>query len=452
MPLPKSTRIGIVGAGPAGLAAAEALQECGYKNITIIEQKDRVGGQAFSCRYKDVVYELGSLQPIASKNLFHLIKKYNIHVGKKNLSKNQNPNTPVRIKIYSLEKRECLVDFTKNKLLGFPPRYWLPAMFDMMRFLRILFKYRKLSDIGYNLSTSQMNELLPPYEQWIDKQNFKIIGYLMKMMGTIAAFSNPEHKETVPAIGVIKIFLQLVQFPQRYLNGKLKFVKEGYQELWNRVASHYHVMLNTNITKIIRKPNQIEVNIENQPTMIFDKLIITCSLTHALSMLDVTVEEKELFEKVHYSPGWRVAFLAKNLPHDALYAFPEPYMSKGYGPYLQTFYPEGQVDDKVWLYTGMLTSNKNELIEPYLKNAEKMLREQFNGEVIAWLESAFWPEYTPYFYAEDIKNNIYQKLEALQGKNNTYYLGGTLSGSSHATVVDYSFARIKDFLRGSYEK
>ena len=74
-----------------------------------------------------------------------------------------------------------------------------------------------------------------------------------------------------------------------------------------------------------------------------------------------------------------------------------------------------------------------------------MLKEHFNGKVIAWLESEFWPEYTPYFYAEDIKNNIYQKLEALQGKNHTYYLGGTLSGSSHATVVDYSYARVKEF-------
>ncbi len=445
MSFSKNIRIGIVGAGPAGLAAAEALKERGYTNITVIEQKDHVGGQAFSHRYKDIIYELGSLQPIASKNLAHLLKKYDLHVGKNNLSKNQNPNTPVRIKVYSLDKREPLVDFTKHKLLGYPPRDWLPAIFDMLKFLCILLKYRKLANIGYVLPANQVDELLPPYEQWIDQQQFKVIGYLMKMMGTIATFSNPEYKNTVPAIGVIKIFLQLAQFPQRYLNGTLKFVREGYQELWNRVALQQHIILNANITNIIRKPNQVEVTVENQPALVFDKLIVTCSLTHALYMLDATEEEKELFGKVHYSPGWRVAFLAKNLPHDALYAFPEPYMSKGYGPALQTFYPEGQVDDNVWLYTGMISSNKYDSIEPYLKNAEKMLREQFNGEVIEWLESAFWPEYTPYFYAEDIKNNIYQKLEALQGKNNTYYLGGTLSGSSHATVIDYSYARVKDF-------
>ena len=295
MSLSKNIRIGIIGSGPGGLAAAEALKENGYTSITVLEQKDRVGGQALSYRYKnsDVVYELGSLQPIASKNLFHLIKKYNLHIGKKNLGKNQNPNTPIPIKIYSLTKREALVDFTKNKLLGYPPRYWLPATLDMMKFIQLLFKYRKLANSGFNLPADQVNELLTPYEQWIDQQNFKIIGYLMKMMGTVATFSNPEYKNTVPAIGVIKIFLQLMQFPQRYLNGKLKFIREGYQELSNRIATHHHIILNANITQIIRKPNQVEVTVENQPTLIFDKIIVTCSLTQALKILNASTTKKK---------------------------------------------------------------------------------------------------------------------------------------------------------------
>ncbi|MEH2151684.1 NAD(P)-binding protein [Nostoc sp.] len=47
-----SIRIGIVGAGCTGLTAAEELRYLGYKNITIIDAKNRVGGKTYSIRYQ----------------------------------------------------------------------------------------------------------------------------------------------------------------------------------------------------------------------------------------------------------------------------------------------------------------------------------------------------------------------------------------------------------------
>ena len=41
-------RICIVGAGPAGLTAAMYLEKKGYKNITVYEKSDRVGGKCYS--------------------------------------------------------------------------------------------------------------------------------------------------------------------------------------------------------------------------------------------------------------------------------------------------------------------------------------------------------------------------------------------------------------------
>ena len=93
----------------------------------------------------------------------------------------------------------------------------------------------------------------------------------------------------------------------------------------------------------------------------------------------------------------------------------------------------------------VINSNKNEDIGPLQKEAEETLRAQFGGNVIQWLQGCYWPEYVPYFLPEDVKNNIFQKIEDLQGKNNTYYLGGTLSGSAQAVVVNYSYARLKTF-------
>ena len=36
-------RIGIVGAGPAGLTAAETLKQKGYINVTVLEKTDHAG-------------------------------------------------------------------------------------------------------------------------------------------------------------------------------------------------------------------------------------------------------------------------------------------------------------------------------------------------------------------------------------------------------------------------
>jgi hypothetical protein len=441
--LDKNAHIGIIGAGPAGLAAAEALREQGYKQITILEKSGRAGGMALSLTYsaaadKKVVYELGSMQPLSSGVLKKLIKRYDLHLGKPNTS-----HAVMYAKIYSLIQHQPLINFSQHKL-GYPLSYLWPLLRDGSKFLALLYKYRKLAKPGFtNLSEKYLAELSIPYPLWVDQQKFKLIGELLKFIQVVATFSNPEFKDQVPALGVLKLFYQLIRFPQRYINGSFKFIKEGYQELWNRVAKQHQVIFNAVITGVIRNEGKVTVKLVDDRTLIFDKLIITCSPLQAKKFLDVTEEEKYIFDRVLYFPGWRVAFLARNLPHDSFYSFYEPYMNKGYGPCLQTFYPEGQVDKDTWLYSSMFSLNKNEPLEPLLAQAEKLLQEEFHGKDIQWLNRMYWPEYTPCFNCEDTKNGIYDKFEALQGKNNTYYMGGTISGSSHATVIEYAYDIVK---------
>jgi len=57
----RDLRIAIIGAGVAGLSAAQRLKDLGYRDITIYEKEDRVGGKVLSYRHKGRVYELGAL-------------------------------------------------------------------------------------------------------------------------------------------------------------------------------------------------------------------------------------------------------------------------------------------------------------------------------------------------------------------------------------------------------
>ncbi len=48
----RKTRIGIIGAGAAGLTAAHYLKKQGYENITLLEKEGRIGGKCDSLTYE----------------------------------------------------------------------------------------------------------------------------------------------------------------------------------------------------------------------------------------------------------------------------------------------------------------------------------------------------------------------------------------------------------------
>src|SRR5882672_5917347 len=59
MPLPSTVDVAIIGAGAAGLGAANALKDSGLSTI-VLEARDRVGGRAHTIQAApDVVFDLG---------------------------------------------------------------------------------------------------------------------------------------------------------------------------------------------------------------------------------------------------------------------------------------------------------------------------------------------------------------------------------------------------------
>lgn len=50
----------MIGAGAAGIAAATRLIEKGYKNLTILEAEDRIGGRIHTIPFASNVVDLGA--------------------------------------------------------------------------------------------------------------------------------------------------------------------------------------------------------------------------------------------------------------------------------------------------------------------------------------------------------------------------------------------------------
>ena len=78
MKVPKSARICIVGAGPAGLATAHRLHEEGYVDVTVLEKLPRVGGLCLTYEYEGRAFDLGANYVTAS---YRRIRKMAKKVG-----------------------------------------------------------------------------------------------------------------------------------------------------------------------------------------------------------------------------------------------------------------------------------------------------------------------------------------------------------------------------------
>ena len=77
---PKSynDKIGIVGAGPAGIHMALLLKQKGFKSVEVLESSDRIGGKSYTIIHRDVPHEMGTcyLNPDYDTNIIPLVNKY----------------------------------------------------------------------------------------------------------------------------------------------------------------------------------------------------------------------------------------------------------------------------------------------------------------------------------------------------------------------------------------
>ena len=80
IPGPKSynDKIGIVGAGPAGIHMALLLKQKGFKSVEVLESSDRIGGKSYTIMHRNVPHEMGTcyLSPDYDTNIIPLVNKY----------------------------------------------------------------------------------------------------------------------------------------------------------------------------------------------------------------------------------------------------------------------------------------------------------------------------------------------------------------------------------------
>ncbi|WP_236589996.1 FAD-dependent oxidoreductase [Ramlibacter aurantiacus] len=446
------TRVAVIGAGPSGLYAAEALRRTGRHEVLVFERQARVGGMALTRTYdapdgRRIPYDMGSGQPFSSRKLFKLIKELHLHLGS-DLGEGIRPGTPCHFRFLDTHTGEYSADFLRHRLTGQPLGRQLTQMRDFARLIPWILRFRKLARPGHAHGFSP--ELLRMSEaEWMKACDFKLIGPLLRALSSISSHGGIHEDAADPRslVQSLKSFVFALNPPLRYTMGVWLPVREGYQEVLTRLARRLNVMTRAEITAIRRSDEGVHITCNGQDYE-FDHLIIACPPGKVAAAMDCDVEETTLYARVRNRPTWRVCFLARGIPEPrGVYVFTDQAERADAPHALCDFHChaliEGTGTDALRLYCGIVGHDRLDGIDAALQESERLLVKVFGAHDIRWIDKVFWPQFNSHFGIEDLASGIYDQFEQLQGRNRTWYTGEYLAGNSHSMTLEYSWRLVE---------
>lgn len=455
----KNTRICIIGAGPAGLAAAYYLEKEGYFNYTIYERQNRVGGKCWSLEYKGRKYEMGAAMAAATCNTLHEIEEY---------CGIQHDGPRMRAKFRSSD----------GKII----RPWKPEhnLSKAIRLIRIKIQLKKFAHIletkyfGYSLNghrglsegkydgfmtngehiagvNDSLKDLALPFTEFLRINHVKMLRDVWLCPVTSFGYG---YFDEIPAAYVLKgLDFHTCEL---FLKNELWTWKDGTQSIWIALNAKLAnpAILDAVISSVKRESGVVSVTV-NGKVETFDKVIVTSPLYvgHArddglvglVDYFDVRNDELEQFSKIDYERYDVLACEIKSEKPRVSWFIPDN-MTPDRKGHLMVCYERWQDTNDQVLTTYALRSHKDSIEIPREISKQWVLEDLRTIESPAYKvlnEQSFY--YFPHVFSEDYAAGWYERVEDMQGKYNTYYAGEIMSFGDMEETIRYSKELIARF-------
>jgi predicted NAD/FAD-binding protein len=400
--LSRDARVAILGAGASGLAVAHALVRAGFRNVTVIDRSDRVGGKCCTFHHRGRSYELGAGAITSGYTHVHKLMD--------------------RVGVVSIPgKGGLFVDLETGRDSFVPPAlrggsWWkLPSI--GVRFGAAVMFERRIRKPGF---AGIDPKLCMPFTEWARARK---LGDLVELIAPWFTGFGYGYLDEVPAAYVLK-YAPLFRFPIHEL------LDEGYQGLWEKVARGLDVRLGVTV-RAIRRGETISLDTSAGP-LEHDALVLACPLDDALPALDATDEERALFSQIQYNPYHVVAVEMERAPR-ARYGFIARHLDRAHAGEVMFWYRRWMENELVLFYTlpapGMTLGDTTAIVE---RTVGKM-----GGRVREVLRTHEW-RYFPHVGPDEMRGGFYDRLEALQGQRRTWMCGEIFNFSTVETVVAYA--------------
>ncbi len=478
--MPRNTRIAVIGAGAGGLSVAHYLRRLGYENVTVFERLGRVGGLCRTMTEDGRAYDLGAnyVTP-AYRETLSLASSLGMktYVGKAYTAAWVPSDSDGDITYKQLQ--EVLRDHPEDpqKDNKTPRVTFVKAV---LKFFWLRLKLKRVIDRPGLAAVTKRKDLHVSFQKWLETQKLTCLIPMFRIPITMMGYG---YLKDIAAPYALK-YMTLGTYWAMVMNGIRSFkwispwprrFELGYQRLFELVSWHLDVRLNTEILEIRRRkdpqsvPDDVEAPIwirfrhkeqafyglrAYEDELAFDKLIVACPISpESLGpFLHLSEKEFDLFRRVRtYSYCMTTMHVEGGLPIPdpivCVLPFTEASMGRpwavaqmwkdGEAPLVQ-FYsrvPSGGDEDED---RAAVRDAAKALVKRMLEQEDRELPKEGPNER-RWQTYNRWA-YFQHVKPEDIGDGFYEKLEELQGQNDTYYVGGPTSFQLIEPILEYSKA------------
>ena len=417
-------RIGIIGAGAAGITVARALTKKGFRRVTVLERDSRVGGKCNTVTHEGRSYELGAL---ALSPRYHNVRALAKELGLKPESNADRSFPGVNWRRSALLPPLCM-DIDSGRATHWPtvlstePLKGVAA--SCLRLGLESFRARDTRTPGHSLVPREMSL---PFEEWT--REARITGGARLIVDPLVTPLGYGYLNETPAAYILKYLSVAAAPPFREL------LEGGFQGLWEAAARGLDVRLDVKI-RSVKRAEQVVVETD-RGEWTFDALVLTSPLDEALSFLDATAEEAELAAKIKYNDYRVVIASASGLPEHRYVLLPKHVDPSTRGEVL--FWHKRWNGSDV--YTFYAYGREGSSIDETVMRVSETVRRV--GGALKGVHYAKKWRYFPHVSTEDLARGFFERMEAMQGARHTYYAGELLSFAIVETVMSQAYDLVK---------
>jgi hypothetical protein len=283
------------------------------------------------------------------------------------------------------------------------------------------------------VNSAQARGLALPFGRWVRRHRLSY--FHQAAYPLLRSFGFGFEDQAIPAAYIFKALPQFARGGNllslwNVASVALSHVEEGYGELWRRLADGLAVRLGVEIQRLERSDAGGLVHTADGPVP-FDQLILACSLDRTLAFLDAAPEERELFSKIRSFPVWQAVVAAEGLPPALILDRYQAFTTIGHPMILLRYRP-----DASWYYLFGYAgpAQTDDDIQQMIDAALRDLRARLHGPPRFTRWSGYFPHYAPHEFAA----GYHARLERLQGRRATHYVGEIMANIGVESVASYS--------------
>ena len=421
--LPLHTSFVIIGAGAAGLTAAQKLLEAGYQQITILEAASQAGGKCRSFQVDNLSFDLGAI--IGVKSMYQPLL--------------------TRSKKYGLAT-QAMRGFYIDPINGDIAR--MPESQASIRLYWEGLKYASLLSGKFRNNTAETvhlnSELCLSLSELAER--YKLTNLELQMRPILAGMGYG-FAEALPAAYTTQM-IPLPYIVRSAIQDQAFFWPAGTQKIWQCEAAELeeigvNILYNARVQKIMRG-DVVRIWLENSAEPLScDELIVACD--PRLVQLDASAAEQGIFSKIQNVDYRVLVTRIEGLPKanaPSAFCLQDNLTQRraGHPMMLVQKYPEQNIYLSYAFGTGL---SQQEIKDRLATDVEAI-----GGRVTEYLHYQEWRNYFPHFAAASIQEGVFAALQQLQGQHHTSFVGEWTTVAMLPHIITHTESTIQKLLAG----